>query len=150
LSIKGNSTLTFHMDPAGEMELTGRYEISEGTYDLSFYKLVKRNFSITKGSTITWSGDPLNADMNISALYEVETSPIELVANQFSEDELSIYKEQLVFQVYLNIDGELLSPEISFALDMPENERSAFGGNIYAKIQDINTRESDLNKQVFA
>jgi hypothetical protein len=111
---------------------------------------VKRNFSITKGSTITWSGDPLNADMDISALYEVETSPIELVANQVTEEELSIYKEQVPFHVFLNIKGQLLSPEISFRLDMPENERNAFGGNVYAKLQDINTRESDLNKQVFA
>jgi translocation and assembly module TamB len=150
LFVKGNSTLTLHMNPSGEIELTGRYEIAEGTYDLSFYKLVKRNFSITKGSTITWSGDPLNADMDISALYEVETSPIELVANQVTEEELSIYKEQVPFHVFLNIKGQLLSPEISFRLDMPENERNAFGGNVYAKLQDINTRESDLNKQVFA
>jgi translocation and assembly module TamB len=150
LFVKGNSTLTLHMDPTGEIELTGRYEIVEGTYDLSFYKLVKRNFSITKGSTIVWSGDPLNADMNISALYEVETSPIELVANQVDEAELETYKQQVPFQVFLNIKGELLSPEISFRLDMPEDERNAFGGNVYAKLQDINTRESDLNKQVFA
>lgn len=150
LAVKGNSTLTLHMEPSGEMELTGRYEISEGSYDLSFYKLVKRKFLITKGSTMTWSGDPMNADMNISALYEVETSPIELVANQVQDDELTMYKEMLPFQVFLIIKGELLSPEISFRLDMPEDEQNAFGGNVYAKIQDINTRESDLNKQVFA
>jgi hypothetical protein len=88
--------------------------------------------------------------MNISALYEVETSPIELVANQVDEAELETYKQQVPFQVFLNIKGELLSPEISFRLDMPEDERNAFGGNVYAKLQDINTRESDLNKQVFA
>jgi hypothetical protein len=33
---------------------------------------------------------------------------------------------------------------------MPLEKRNAFGGNVYAKIQDINTRESDLNKQVFS
>jgi hypothetical protein len=151
LFIKGNSTLTLHMDPSGEIELTGRYEIAEGTYDLSFYKLVKRNFSITKGSTITWSGDPLNADMNISAMYEVETSPIELVANQVPDQaELEMYKQQVPIQVFLNIKGELLSPEISFRLDMPEDERNVLSGNVYAKLQDVNTRESELNKQVFA
>jgi hypothetical protein len=52
--------------------------------------------------------------------------------------------------VYLNITGELLQPEISFKLEMPIEERDAFGGNVYARLQDINTRESDLNKQVFA
>ncbi|HEX6892431.1 MAG TPA: translocation/assembly module TamB domain-containing protein, partial [Chryseolinea sp.] len=69
LTVKGNSTLTLDIDPTGDMQLSGRYEITEGSYDLSFYKLVKRNFSIRKGSTITWSGDPLLATMDITAAY---------------------------------------------------------------------------------
>lgn len=153
LSVQGNSTLTLEMDPSGDMQLAGRYEVSQGSYEMSFYKLVKRKFDIEKGGTITWSGDPLNAMLDLRAIYRVETSPMELVANQVTvsnQQELNIYKQRLPFLVYLQIRGELLTPEISFRLDMPERDRNAFGGNIYAKIQDINTRESDLNKQVFA
>jgi hypothetical protein len=151
LSIKGNSTLTLDIDPTGDMVLSGRYEISEGTYDLSFYKFVKRKFLIEKGSTIIWSGNPLDATMNIRAIYEVETSPIDLfVGTQPSEEVPDTYKQRLPFLVYLQIRGELLTPEISFLLDMPESERNAIGGVVYAKIRDVNTRESDLNKQVFA
>ena len=150
LTVKGNSTLTLDIDPTGDMQLSGRYEITEGTYDLTFYKLVKRNFSIVKGSTITWAGDPLDATMDIRASFMVETSPMELVANQSSSlttEELNMYRQRLPFLVYLNIDGRMLTPEISFELDMPLDKRNAF---IYSKIKDINTRESDLNKQVFA
>jgi translocation and assembly module TamB len=150
LSVRGNSTLTLHMDPTGDMQLTGRYEITEGTYDLSFAKFVKRNFSIDKGSTIVWTGDPLNGQMDIRAIYTVETSPVELVANQIAEEELNQYKKIVPFNVYLILKGELLFPDISFRLDMPEEDRNEFGGNIYAKLQDINQQESDLNKQVFA
>jgi translocation and assembly module TamB len=150
LSVAGNSTLSLHMDPTGDMQLSGRYEISSGTYDLSFAKFVKRNFVIEKGSNITWSGDPMNAEMDIRAIYEVETAPIELVVNQVPEEELPTYKKRLPFQVYLILKGELLFPEISFELDMPEEDRNEFGGTVYAKLKDINTRESDLNKQVFA
>jgi hypothetical protein len=131
--------------------LTGRYEINEGTYDFSFYKFIKRKFSIEKGSTILWSGEPLDAMLNIRAIYEVEASPIELVANQASDDsDLNRYKARLPFLVYLQIKGDLMAPEISFLLDMKESERDAHNGSVYAKIQDINTRESELNKQVFA
>jgi translocation and assembly module TamB len=153
LSVKGNSTLTLTMDPTGDMTLAGRYEVTEGAYEMSFYRLVKRKFAIEKGGSITWSGDPLNAMLDLRAVYDVRTSPIELVSNQLTttdQTELNLYKQQLPFLVYLRIEGELLTPEISFQLDMPERERNAFGGAIYAKIQDINTRESDLNKQVFA
>ena len=153
LTVRGNSTLTLQIDPTGDIGLTGRYEISEGTYNLSFYKFVKREFQIDKGSTITWLGDPLNAKMDIRAIYRVETSPIDLLSNQLvgsDPSEVNQYRQQLPFMVYLNITGELLQPEIGFQLEMPMGERNAFGGTVYARLQDINTRESDLNKQVFA
>jgi hypothetical protein len=153
LTIRGNSTMTLQIDPTGDINLAGRYEIKEGTYNLSFYKFVKREFNIESGSSITWLGDPLNAQMDIRAIYDVETSPIELFANQLTgsdPNEVNQYKQRLPFLVYLNLKGELLQPEISFQLEMPIDERDAFGGNVYARLQDINTRESDLNKQVFA
>jgi hypothetical protein len=153
LTVSGNATLTLKMDPTGDMQLAGRYEISEGTYNLSFYKFVKREFAIESGSTITWTGDPLNAEMDIRAIYEVETAPIELFSNQLTGSdpaEVNQYKQRLPFLVYLDITGQLLQPEIAFKLEMPMDERNAFGGNVYARLQDINTRDSDLNKQVFA
>lgn len=150
LSVRGASTLTLQMDPTGDMQLTGRYEIVEGSYDLSFAKFVKRSFSIERGSTMTWSGEVLNAQMNIRAMYQLETQPIDLVANQVPEEELNSYKKAVPVNVFLIIKGELLSPEISFELGMPENARDEFGGSLYARLLDINTRESDLNKQVFA
>lgn len=153
LSLKGNSTLVLNSEASGSTRLSGRYEITSGTYNFSFYKLVKREFDIVKGSSITWSGDPLAAEMDIRASYSVETSPLDLVYNQINttdQSEINSYKQRLPFLVYLNISGRLLVPQLSFSLDMPADKRNVMGGAIYAKLQDINTRESDLNKQVFA
>lgn len=149
LTVKGNSTLTLQMDPTGDMDLSGRYEITDGSYNLSFYKFVKRQFKIEKGSSMTWSGDPMNANMDIKALYEVETAPIDLVANQVEQSKVALYRQRIPFYVHLMIQGELLKPEISFLLDMPTAEQNRWG-DVYSQLQDINTRESDLNKQVFA
>jgi translocation and assembly module TamB len=153
LTVKGKSTLSFSMDPSGDQQLSGRYEITSGSYDFSFYKLAKRNFSIDKGSSISWTGDPMKADLDIRAIYQVETSPMELVSNQLTtsnQQEINKYKQRLPFLVYMQIKGELSTPEISFKLNMPQDKQNAFGGSIYAMLMDLNTRESDLNKQVFA
>jgi hypothetical protein len=152
LTIQGNSSLTFDMTSSGNMNLSGRYEITRGSYNISFYNVVKRKFDIVKGSTITWSGDPLNAQMDIRASNLVETSPLELVSNQVTSNDPAAnnFNQRLPFLVYLNIKGALLAPQISFNLDMPADKRNAFGGMLYSKLQDINSRESDLNKQVFA
>ncbi|HMJ71611.1 MAG TPA: translocation/assembly module TamB domain-containing protein [Cyclobacteriaceae bacterium] len=153
LTVQGSSTLTFDMTSSGNMNLSGRYEITKGSYNISFYNLVKRKFDIEKGSTITWAGDPLNATMDIHASNLVETSPLDLLSSQVNGSDPSAannFNQRLPFLVFLNIKGQLLSPQISFRLDMPADKRNAFGGVLYSKLLDINSRESDLNKQVFA
>lgn len=151
LVVNGNATLTLDIDETGNVNLTGRYELTKGSYQFTFYKLVKREFEIESGSSITWNGEPLNAELNITALNRIDAAPIDLFASQATDGtSMEAYRARLPFQVYLMIQGELLRPEISFRLDMPEQQRGAVGGSVYARIQDINTREQDLNKQVFA
>ena len=60
------------------------------------------------------------------------------------------YQERLPFQVFINVDGVLLKPEISFNLEMPEADRSALGGAVYTEVQQLNSQEEELNKQVFS
>ncbi len=150
LSIKGETTLSMGIDPTGNIDLTGRYQVQSGTYNLSFYGLVKREFSLDRNSSITWSGNPYNAALDIRAIYRVETPPADLIKNQVSDQQLNLAKQRLPFLVTLFLKGNLLKPEISFKLDMPADKQNAINGIVYAAIQEVNTRESDLNKQVFA
>ena len=116
LSVKGNATLTLDNDATGDMVLTGRYEIDEGTYDFSFYKFIKRKFEIEKGSTILWVGEPVDAVLNLRAIYEVEASPIELIANQtVDNEELNQYKQRLPFMVYLQYKGAIACTRNKFS-----------------------------------
>ncbi len=150
LQLRGDATLSFSLDPSGKTSLTGRYEISEGSYRLTFYDLIKRNF-IFKEGFINWNGDPMEADIDLTALYEVRTSPIDLVADQLTDDQSkNSAQQQLPFQLYMYMKGELLKPDITFSLDLPANERGALDGSVYAKLNQLNENESDLNKQVFA
>lgn len=146
LKVKGDANLTATMDPSGKISLTGRYEIKDGSYNLSVGPLGKKAFKLVAGSTIVWTGDPMSANVNLSALYEVNAAPIDLL----NEPDNIQAKTKLPFQVYLMMKGELLKPIISFKLDLPENERGALSGTVYTKLQNVNRNESELNKQVFA
>lgn len=141
LTIRGEGNLGFSMKPNRDIIMTGRYEINEGSYMLSFFNVVKRNFTIDKGSYLTWSGDPLGANADISAIYSVRTTPL----MPESEQELSDAKRE--FLVYLNIKGDLLSPEIDFDIKLPEGEENAM---IETQLNRLNQNESELNKQVFS
>jgi translocation and assembly module TamB len=150
LMISGEGNLNLNLDPNGRITLSGTYELRKGHYEMSLYNLVSRRFEIQEGSSIQWAGDPLDANLNLTAIYRVRTSAAELVASQAGGGDGGAFRQELPFLVYLNIDGELVRPEISFELDMPEESRGAAGGNVYGKIQQLNNQEGELNRQVFS
>jgi hypothetical protein len=146
LAVRGDANLTATMDPSGKTSLTGRYQIADGSYRLSVAALGQKQFKLVSGSSIVWTGDPMSANVNLTALYEVNAAPIDLLGDptQYTA------KTKLPFQVYLMMKDELLKPTISFRLDLPENERGALGGAVYTRLLQVNRDENELNKQVFA
>ncbi|WP_223446216.1 translocation/assembly module TamB domain-containing protein [Polaribacter litorisediminis] len=151
--VSGDGDFVVAMKPNGSISLTGVYEVFEGHYELNLYNLVNRKFYLAPGSRVSWSGDPLDAKLNVSAFYKLQTSALPLMASQISGEDAAIrnkYKQKLPFNVYLNINGELLKPKISFNLDMPEENQGAIGGQVYGRVQQVNLQEDELNRQVFS
>lgn len=151
--VYGAGDFNFKMNPNGKMSLVGFYDVAGGHYEMNLYNVVDRKFELVKGSRISWSGDPLDAKLDIKTLYKVETSAASLMAAQTSGADPSVkskFRQVLPFYVYLNVNGALLQPVISFNLDMPEDEQGAIGGQVYTRIQQLNQQETELNKQVFS
>lgn len=150
LRMRGGGELSLGIDPSGMLSLSGRYEISEGGYVLSFYNITRREFAIVSGSNVVWTGDPFDATLDISASYTVRTSVAPLLAPQAAIEERAPIVGELPFQVILSMQGRLMQPEIDFSLDMPVQDRAAMGGAPYAAVQQINQQESRRNTQAFA
>jgi len=151
--VSGEGTLNFSMDPGGQMDLTGTYDISSGGYNLTINGLIKRQFKLSDESTITWTGDIMDAMVNLTAVYTVKTSPLLLLEGQLEgaeETERNKFRNNLTFFVYLNMTGNLLKPQISFDIEQPEDEKGYMNGAVNAKLNELKTDESQLNKQVFA
>ncbi|NHF60996.1 translocation/assembly module TamB [Flavobacteriaceae bacterium TP-CH-4] len=153
LQVAGDATLNLNLSPNGSVGLTGKYELTDGYYRTSLYNLVSRRFDINPGSTITWKGDPMDADLDVTAIYRVETSAAPLMATETSGVEAGLaakYQQVMPFLVYLNVDGALTSPKLSFDLGIPESAQGDLGGAVYGKVQQLNEQETELNKQVFS
>ncbi|WGF91922.1 translocation/assembly module TamB domain-containing protein [Aequorivita marisscotiae] len=149
----GDGEFNFNMNPNGRMTLSGVYEIAGGHYEMNLYNLVNRRFELSPKSRVTWSGDPFDAKLDVKAIYTVKASASPLMAPITSGSDPSVknkYKQVLPFNVYLNIDGQLTQPEIGFDLDMPEEEQGAIGGQVYGRLQQVNTQQDELNRQVFS
>ncbi|MDB5272497.1 MAG: hypothetical protein JWO58_864, partial [Chitinophagaceae bacterium] len=152
LQVKGKADLNFSLDPSGEMGLSGRYVISDGTYKATLEGFVTKEFKIINGSKIQWYGDPMDATVDVTARYDTRAKPTALmsIGSGLTPSESAAYAQPLPFYIYMMMKGDLLQPQISFQLDMPESQKGAGGGAVYGKLSSINSDEAELNKQVFS
>ena len=155
LRIRAAGTLTTTLDPSGNLTLTGRLDVRRGKYKLSLYGLATREFVIARGSSVTWSGDPYNADLNITAIYKVKAAPGDLLAGQGSNNaSLQTQAQNLVpFNVSLKVTDQLSKPTIGFDITLPDDQKGgALGGEIEARLAQLRqpNNTSDLSKQVFS
>lgn len=155
VQLQGEAELTGGIDPSGKTTLVGVYEVNKGSYDLSV-SFLKRKFDIQKGSTITWTGEPTMAIMDITAVYKTEAAPIDLVEQQISNETaatMNQYKQRIPFNTLLKMKGELLKPQLSFDITTEEKNSSVSSTvtqTVEQKLAQLRTQESELNKQVFA
>ena len=139
------------MDKSGKTSLTGSFEVSSGAYNLSL-DVLKRSFTIQRGSVITWTGDPLTATLDLTATYTAVTPSIDLISNEIAgrlPGEVNKFKEKLPFLVTLKMSGELMKPTITFDISLPPNILSLWP-DVDQRLAQIRGEESELNKQVFA
>ena len=155
IDLKGKADLNAGIDPSGKTSITGRYEIEDGSYNMSF-NFIHRKFDIEKGSYILFLGSPTDAKVDLTAVYDVKASPLDLLDNQLgniSKSQRNTYKQQIPFEAVVEMTGQLLEPDFSFDIRLPEgnyNVSSQILDNSRAKLAQLRQEPSALNKQVFA
>jgi hypothetical protein len=150
--LRGEANLNGGIDPSGKINLTGTYVVEQGSYGLS-YATVKRTFNFKKGSIITWTGDPTSAMVDLTAVYVANVPPIDLVNQQMGDDgsNLTMYKQKLPFNVNLNLRNELMKPDITFDIVLPDSNYTVSPQVIdvvNTRLAQIRQDPNELNKQV--
>ncbi len=155
LRARGNARLNVGVTASGEVTVLGRYEVTEGEYSLT-YQVLKRQFELQKGGYINFTGDPLKADINMTAVYKVSASPSDLIGSESTSIDAGSLKRKLPFEVDLTISDNLASPKLSFDIRLPEVENNSaiqdtdLGSSIESKLKTIRQDPAQVNKQVFA
>ncbi|WP_295669193.1 translocation/assembly module TamB domain-containing protein, partial [uncultured Mucilaginibacter sp.] len=151
VQVKGDAQLNMTIDPSGKTSLTGTYTVEQGSYNLS-YATVKRKFLFKKGSSITWNGDPTLANVNLTATYIANVPPIDLVSDQLGSSQNTIqYKQKLPFNVNLNMKNQLLKPNISFDIVLPDSSYSVGPeviSTVNSRLDQVRQDTNEMNKQV--
>lgn len=113
---KGTGQITMHIVPkANIFEMGGDFTISEGNYLFTLQNVINKLFTVEPGSTIQWTGDPLGAELNIDAVYSTKASLKPLLGNSMQGADLA---RAVPVNCYIKLTGELMSPEVSFDVDV--------------------------------
>ena len=124
IKAKGNGRLKIKVGTNDNLEIRGKYNIEEGSYDFNFQSFIRKPFILKKGDNnfIEWSGSPFDAYLHINAMFEAKNISLkELIGNtQATFNNASKNFRDDVF-VIANLTGKLMQPDIKFKFDFPSN-----------------------------
>lgn len=155
---RGNGDLKLQLDTKGEFFMFGPFEFTEGWYNFTLYDIVNKEFSIKKGSRITWYGDPYQATVDINASYN-QLASLTPIIQTTSEEVLNTpqLKRKYPVEVNLKLNGSMMKPDINFdiiARDLPKNIQTESGQVINMDLEFTAFKnkldEQELNRQVFS
>ncbi len=75
----GSGNIKLQISNDGEFLMFGSYEIESGDYLFTLHNIINKKLKVEKGGTISWNGDPLDAIIDMSAVYSTKATPSVLV-----------------------------------------------------------------------
>ena len=132
----GNGNLFMEIDSDGKFNIFGDYTTTEGEYNFKDLALIDKKFKLKDGGTIVWDGEPLGAQMDILATYEVPggANPALLLDNPN-------FNKKIPTDVEIKLTGNLTKPNSpDFEIYFP-NTSSSVTSEINYKLNDPEVRQ---------
>ena len=114
---QGKGILDIDANSEGTFSIVGDYMVKKGYFHFTFKNLISKRFDLVEGGKISWTGDPVGANINIKGLYKVKTdvSSLGVVI-----DSTTSYKNKIMVNCYITLTNTLLDPNIKFSFDIPD------------------------------
>jgi hypothetical protein len=124
----GNGNLIMNINSKGKFNMFGDFTVDTGKYNFVYAGILKKEFELKKGGTLSWTGDPKKALINLNTSYtNIQANPSILLDSPVN---LSI-----PVNVNVNLFGELLNPLPEFELEFP-NVDSSINNELQYRLND--------------
>ena len=139
ISCYGSGNLSAEYFNKGDFRLFGAYNINQGVYKMSIQQIMKKDFTILDGSSISFDGEPLDGVLDLKTSYQVNSASLnDLIPNA------NAYVDQTLVRVncLLNMTGRLTTPSVTMGLELPleRDEVQALVQNYIATDEQMNTQ----------
>jgi hypothetical protein len=143
LSGKGNADLNLEINSLGDFEMSGDYIIESGSFDFTAQEVINKKFNIRQGGTIRWTGNPIQAQIQLKAIYELRAGLGDLYTAA-NRDNSSNADLRVPVEVEMGLSGLLLKPDIKLDIFFPSNP------SIKEELQAYFNDANNLNLQAFS
>ncbi len=143
LICKGNGDLSLHYDPFHDMNLTGNYDITSGSYTVTMKgDVMTKAFQMQQGSRITFPGSPSEAELDLKAVYNIPSANLKDLDESFASV-ASLSRTTLPVDCKLNVTGQITAPQIAFDLEIKNTS-----DDVQALVHNIIGTQEMLNREV--
>ena len=122
----------------GDFQMFGNYIIDSGMYKLSMQEVIRKDFALQSGSTVTFAGDPYQANLDVQAVHTVNSVSLSDLTTDASSNQSTVKVNCL-----MNLTGSLANPSIKFDLELPtisEEDREL--------VRSATSTEEQMNTQI--
>lgn len=146
----GRGNMKMNITRYGDFDMYGTYEIVRGEYLFTALGAVAKPFQVRRGGQIRWTGDPINATLDIVADYDVRAG-MDVFLSEFIGDNnprlQTASKSKTKVELILNLGGTLFKPLVNFDLDFPDLQ-GELRTTVESKMRTLQANQAELNSQV--
>ena len=142
INARGSGDLTIGVTNK-DFELRGNYLINSGSFTFAL-EMVKRTFTLRRGGSIRWTGDPTDADINIVGVLRTKSSLTSLGTSVVDSTALT---NNINVDCIIKLSDKLMNPTITFGIELP-NAKEDTKNLVYSVID--TTNQAVMAQQVFS
>ena len=130
---RGNGSMLAQINTNDKFLMFGDFLVLSGYYNYSLGQLIQKKFKLVKDGSLVWEGDPLQAEINLEAIYDgINVNPSVLLDNPINQT--------IPVEVVTNLRGVLEKPDLEFDLRFP-NINSALNSELKDRLRDKDKRD---------
>ena len=133
----------------GDLSVFGAMNIVSGQYNFVSGDVLSRQFQLQEGGSISWDGDPYDAELEVSAVYRARPSLASLGSPAGSATESSL-GQRIPIELVLDIFGPLTEVQNEFFFQLPSELGGFSDPTLSTRIQSLNQNDEQKLVQAFS
>jgi hypothetical protein len=136
---RGSGHISMGISKLSTFDMYGQIEIASGNYLFTLKNLINKDFTVQPGGTISWYGNPYNAELKLAAVYKVNASLSDVLTDANSNG------QRVPVDLIMNLSGKMMNPGVDFNIQLPTVDPMT-----RSRFESVVSNEQERNRQAFA